>query len=133
MVVMHTNIESKIFLSSCEIQVLMNLVERQLAEIHVQLNVFLSVFVGGINVCRNHPFPSEAAFSMLHRVHLHMVCFLFLALLNHFVIRRGYVIPYFCVIRLHCSSSRRHHSRRKHFDQTLSPLKFMDLLASNFT
>ena len=52
---------------------------------------------------------------------LHMYFFVsiydFLALL----IRKGYAIPNFCVVRLRCS-----HRCRKLFVQTLSPLKFMD-------
>ena len=48
----------------------------------------------------------------------------FLALLNDIAIRRGYVIPNFCIVRLYCRHRRRH--RRKHFVQTLSPLKCID-------
>ena len=47
----------------------------------------------------------------------------FLDLLNCFVIRRGYAIPNFCVVRLRCSGHYHSH-RHKHFVQTLSPLKF---------
>ena len=59
----------------------------------------------------------------------------FLALLNRIVIRRGYAMPNFCVVRLR--SRRRCRHRRKLFVQklsiqTLSPLKFMDRLALNF-
>ena len=53
----------------------------------------------------------------------------FLALLNRIAIRRGYAIPNFCVVCL----SRRRSLSRKLFVQTLSPLKYMDQLTSNFT
>ena len=53
----------------------------------------------------------------------------FLALLSRIAIRRGYALPNFCVVRLRSHSSRR---RRKLLVQMLSPLRFMDRLASNF-
>ena len=61
---------------------------------------------------------------------VHLPIIDFLALLNRFAIHRGYVVPNFCIVRLCCMSC---HRRRKHFVQTLSHLKFMDQLASNFT
>ena len=56
----------------------------------------------------------------------------FLALLNRIAICRGYALPNFCVIRLHSRLRRRLRRRRKLLVQTLSPVKFMDRLASNF-
>ena len=59
----------------------------------------------------------------------------FLALLN----RRGYALLNFCVVRLRRCRRRRsrrrrsRRSRRKLWLQTLSPLTFMDRLASNST
>ena len=53
-----------------------------------------------------------------------------LALLKRFAFRRGYAIPKFCVV--HLRRHRRRHRRRKLLVQTISPLKFMDRLVSNF-
>ena len=59
----------------------------------------------------------------------------FLALLKRFAFRRGYALPNFCVVRLRrrrCRRRRCSRRRRKLLVQTLSPLKSMDQLASNF-
>ena len=56
----------------------------------------------------------------------------FLALLKRLAFRRGYALPNFCVVRLRSRHRCRRHWRRKLLVQTLSPLKAMDRLASNF-
>ena len=57
---------------------------------------------------------------------------IFLALLNHFAIRRDYAIANCSIVHLHCRSSSNYHNHHKHFVQTLSPSKFTNQLASNF-